>query len=234
MVPNVRYICHNTPKKDGWTRKTQKTSVMCCHRLTFQEKRMPPSLSMLTIQASTAPEYSADTAGLVAQLFFSPRDIKPDVRLNYVKQNYINVSLNSYDAIHVWKERLALQIIELINLVECIYIVSTFLLYLHFLKGIFFSFLESTKRHLLAQLNILDLKSRDFNKITVNSDRRLFYTPTKVCSVYDTPSFFTNNKTFRAICCRPSPERLTFHPADRCFLPEDVWHHVPVQVKLGL
>lgn len=62
---------------------------------------MPPSLSMLTIQASTAPEYSADTAGLVAQLFFSPRDTKPDVRLNYLKQNNINVSLNSHDAIHV-------------------------------------------------------------------------------------------------------------------------------------
>lgn len=30
--------------------------------LTFQEKRMPPSLSMFRIQASTSPEYSADTA----------------------------------------------------------------------------------------------------------------------------------------------------------------------------
>lgn len=103
MVPNVRYTCHNLQhsKKDGWTRKTQKTSVTCRHRLTFQEKRMPPSLSMLTIQASTAPEYSADTAGLVAQLFFSPRDTKPDVCLNYVKQNNINVSLNSHDTIRV-------------------------------------------------------------------------------------------------------------------------------------
>lgn len=45
--------------------------------LTFQEKRMPPSLSMFRIQASTSPEYSAETALLT--LLCSHAGVWPEI-----------------------------------------------------------------------------------------------------------------------------------------------------------